>query len=153
MPRWGWSVQKLRLLPPKTQDPKSLDPHESRRAIPATVKRKMAALRVYPAGATSARPHDPAGGVAVRHDNEKCAVLIAPSSGPPSPLSDNARTPRKRRPSAHGPKIPPSGTGPACPHRKEASSARVETRHLKVGLCLSHHGGIIKRRTRALFRP
>ena len=47
------------------------------------------------------------------HDNEKCAVLIAPSSGPPSPLSDNARTSRKRRSSTHARRYAPIGTRPA----------------------------------------
>ena len=105
-----WSVQKLRLLPPKTQDPKSLAPHESLRTIPATSKWRMAAPCVYPAGATCARSHEPAADDAARCVNCEVASRIGPSSELRSSTYETAPNAPRRRPSAHDPKIRTIGT-------------------------------------------
>ena len=91
--------------PFKTQDPKTLKPHKSPGAIPATPKKQTRACWVCSVSVLRRREDEPTGGHLTEDDAREAAHRTTRARDPPLPLSEaTPRSPRRRR-SACRPKI------------------------------------------------
>ena len=138
--------------PSKTQDPKTLKPHKSPGAIPATLKKQTRACWVCSVSVLRRREDEPTGGHLTEDDAREAAHRTTRARDPPLPLSEaTPRSPRRRR-SARRPKNADQRTGPDSTQRDMASSPHIEARHLAVPRASSHRGRVSMTRRAALPR-